>query len=62
MWQQWVNFIAGLWLILSGFLNFSPAAMTTNFFVVGIIVAILGLWGALQYRSTDSRYQQQHSH
>lgn len=59
MWQQWINFIVGLWIILSGFMNLSVEAMTTNLFVSGAIVAILGLWGALSHRSMEHRY---HSH
>ncbi len=46
MWQQWVNAILGLWLILSAFLGFSASAQTTNLVIVGIIVAVLGFWGA----------------
>jgi hypothetical protein len=47
MWQQWLNFLAGLWLVLSSFLDMSVSAMQTNFLVTGIIVAVLAIWGAV---------------
>lgn len=47
MWQQWINFLAGIWIIISPYLGFSSSAMTTNLVVTGIIVAILAIWGAL---------------
>jgi len=49
-WQGWVNFIVGLWLVLSGFLNFSADAMVPNLVISGLIVAILSLWEELQYK------------
>jgi uncharacterized membrane protein len=47
MWQNWINFLAGIWLIISPYLGFTTSALTTNLVVTGIIVAILGLWGGL---------------
>lgn len=46
MWQHWINFLAGIWLIISPYLGFSSSALTTNMVVTGIIVGILALWGA----------------
>lgn len=51
MWQQWINLLAGLWLILSAYLGFTPAMMVTNLTVTGVIVAALGLWGALEHNA-----------
>jgi hypothetical protein len=51
MWQQWVNLILGLWVIVSGFLNLSPSALATDLTVTGVIIAALALWGALEYQS-----------
>lgn len=51
-WQHWVNFIVGLWIIVSSFLNLTAQAFATNLFVSGAIVAILALWGALQNQGT----------
>src|SRR5262249_7978777 len=46
---SWVNFLLGLWLIISPFvLGFSAAsAAMTDAIILGIVVAVLGLWAAL---------------
>lgn len=54
MWQNWINAILGLWIILSSFLGMSADAMITNLVIVGIVVAILGFWGAYD-ASQDSQ-------
>lgn len=54
MWQQWINFIVGLWIILSAYLGFTPANMATNLTISGIIVAVLALWGALKHNSSHT--------
>ena len=46
MWQNWINAILGLWIMLSSFLGMSAAEMTTNLMVVGAVIAVLGFWGA----------------
>ncbi len=62
MWQQWLNLILALWIILSGYMNFTPSAMTTSVTISGIAIAILALWGALSYRSHEESYGREHSH
>ncbi len=48
MWQAWVNFILGLWLIVSGIV---PSLNTNiNFIIVGILIAILGFWTFKQWQ------------
>ena len=49
MWQQWLNVVVGLWIILSAFLGFTPDNMVVNLVISGIVVAGLALWGALQH-------------
>jgi len=45
MWQQWVNVIAGAWLVISAFV---PSLRSLgNIVITGGIVLILALWGAL---------------
>jgi len=63
-WKQWVNFIVGLWIILSGYIAFGPAANATNLTIAGIIVAALALWSALENRSFSHNrdYEHRHSH
>ncbi len=51
---DWINAVVGLWLVLSPFiLGFSVVSVTamTNAIIVGIIVIILGVWAALQFRT-----------
>ncbi len=45
MWQHWVNGVLGLWVIvmaLTGMQNI------TTIVVTGVVIAIVGFWGALQ--------------
>ena len=48
MWQNWVNAVLGLWVALTPFLGFAGALATWNLVVVGLVVAVLGFWGATQ--------------
>ncbi|MBI4363652.1 MAG: SPW repeat protein [Candidatus Doudnabacteria bacterium] len=48
MWQHWINLLAGIWLIISPYVGFSTAAMTTNLVITGVIVGGLSLWGAME--------------
>ncbi len=51
---NWVSAVVGLWLILSPFvLGFSITSVTamTDAIIVGIIVIILGVWAAIQFRT-----------
>lgn len=43
MWQQWVNGILGLWVLLLPFIGLTD---TTTLVVTGIVIAVLGFWGA----------------
>ncbi|MBX4210612.1 SPW repeat protein [Candidatus Parcubacteria bacterium] len=49
MWQNWLNLLLGIWVIVSGYLNFTVQQMTTNLTISGILIAGLALWGALQH-------------
>lgn len=55
MWQQWVNFLAGIWLIVAAFIDFSSGGMQTNLIITGIVVAILAAWGAMGASESMSR-------
>jgi len=49
MWQQWLNGILGLWLVVLPFLNLGTGnALTWTLIVSGALVAALGFWGALE--------------
>jgi len=58
MWQHWVNFVLSLWLVLSGYIGLSAAAMLTDLTIVGIAMAILAVWGAVE----DQSYYHAHEH
>ena len=45
MWQNWVNGILGLWVILMPFLGFGPY-LRTLMIVSGIVIAVLAFWSA----------------
>ncbi|MEK7599021.1 MAG: hypothetical protein AAB474_01020 [Patescibacteria group bacterium] len=47
MWQDWVNGIVGVWIILMPFLGFDPGLHQTLMIISGIVVAVLGFWSAM---------------
>ncbi len=48
MWQAWINFILGLWFILSGIIT--SLGVNVNYIIVGIVVAVLGFWTYKQWQ------------
>ncbi|MBW7852279.1 MAG: SPW repeat protein [Rhodospirillales bacterium] len=52
-WQEWVNLVLGLWLIVSpwilGFAAISPGVYW-NFVVVGVLIAGLAAWNLAAHR------------
>lgn len=61
MWQQWINLVLALWIVISAYLNFTPTQMATNLTIVGIAIAILALWGGAEYRAHQSE-EHRHRH
>jgi hypothetical protein len=59
MWQHWVNAVLGLVVLATPFLALSAATLTWTLAISGIIIAALGLWGALGTTAerTSLRYQ-----
>jgi hypothetical protein len=55
MWQQWINFILGLWLVISAYTGMALFGVTLNLTIVGLVVAALSLWGALSYPTREQR-------
>ncbi len=53
---SWVNFILGIWMLISPWaLRFTDAGTATgNAVILGILVGIFGLWGALAPRTTGT--------
>ena len=46
MWQNWVNGILGIWVIVVAFLGFTGSTLMWTLVVTGLVVAILGFWAA----------------
>ena len=46
MWQNWVNGILGLWIILMGFLGLSASLSRILLIISGLVIAILSFWAA----------------
>ncbi len=49
MWQDWINTLLGIWLIIAGFIpsiTTNRGASFWNYIIVGIIVLILAVWVA----------------
>ncbi len=44
MWQQWVNALLGLWVIVVPFLGLDSASLMWTLVVTGIVIAGLSLW------------------
>jgi hypothetical protein len=56
MWQDWVNGIVGLWVIVVPFLGLTGTSLMWTLVVTGVVVAILGFWsGAQQGTTTGNR-------
>lgn len=62
MTTQWINGILGLWVLISPFIGFTPAGMTTNLVIVGIVVAILGFAGAIYESNWRREHTLEHRH
>ncbi len=46
MWQQWLNGILGIWTAIASWSYMGASTGRTLLIITGIIVAILGFWGA----------------
>lgn len=49
MWQQWVNGILGIWLVILPFLGFAADTLNTILIITGVVIAVLGFWGATEH-------------
>ena len=57
-WQNWVNALLGLWLIVATYLYVPSGAGRTVMVITGVVVAIIGFWGGLAQPA--DRHQMQH--
>lgn len=43
-WPRWVNFLIGIWLIISAFVWPHTAGAQTNTWILGVLIAIAAIW------------------
>ena len=55
MWQQWTNGILGLWVIAVPFLGLTTTQNMWTLAITGIVMAVLGFWGATEHVSVHNR-------
>ena len=60
MWQQWVNFLLGLWIIAVPFIGMTAQSNLWALVVTGVVVAGLALWGALETSSERETGRMEH--
>ena len=58
-WPSWVNFLAGIWLIIAPWTMTSTTTVKWNEVVLGIIVAVLAAWGAIADVAPDAEMADQ---
>ncbi len=49
MWQDWLNFILGIWLVIAAFIpgiTGSQGAALVDYLIVGILVLVFAIWVA----------------
>lgn len=57
-WEEWINFVIGVWLILAPFiLGFShQTGAMWNHIIVGVIIGVDALWAALTTKPTPMQH------
>lgn len=55
MWQQWVNLVLGIWLVILPWLGLTYESLQVWVLIVGIAVAIMSIWGALSVNTYEKR-------
>jgi hypothetical protein len=48
MWKQWVNLLLGLAVIVMAYVG---GGHTLRFVIVGVLIAVLALWSALEKKA-----------
>ena len=60
MWQQWLNGILGIWVAIASWSYMASGTGRTLLIITGVIVAILGFWGAAMSSSDTTTYGRTH--
>jgi hypothetical protein len=58
MWQQWTNALLGLLVVMLGFLGLSSDTLMWTLAAVGIAIAGIGVWGAMQHDQMFGQYEE----
>lgn len=61
MWQQWINGILGLWVIVVPFLGLTDVQLSWTLSISGLAIAILGFWGAAEHGTMMSARGMRHA-
>lgn len=62
MWQQWTNVALGIIMAIAPFFIAASVTFTWTAIVLGLAVAIFGLWGATETNDERQHGQMAHSH
>ena len=57
MWQQWINALLGIWVVVIPFLGLTGTAFMWTLVVTGLVIAVLAVWGAGQRETMIGRMQ-----
>ena len=60
MWQNYVNAILGLWVILGSYLYVPSGGGQAALIVTGLVMAVLGFWGGATVTDESGRHSLQH--
>lgn len=47
MWQNWINAVLGIWVIIVPYLGMSDSGETTTLIITGAAILIFAIWGAM---------------
>ncbi len=58
MWQQWTNAFLGLAVMLAPFLGLGGDLSVWAFAILGIAIAALAVWGAIEHERMNERFSE----
>ncbi len=61
MWQDYVNAVLGLAVLVVAFMGLSGATLSWTLGILGLAILVIGLWGAGANSSSMTTYEQRHA-
>ena len=55
MWQQWINGLLGIWLIVLPFAAGLGTGVTWALVITGAAITVLGFWGIAAHKEIEHR-------